>query len=138
MESSPAVHVACLVLIDDAGRIFAARRPPGKRLGDLWEFPGGKVDPGESIEVALRRELTEELGMKVGTLVAMDPVDHRYEFGTIRLWPMLARCDGAGRPAYQLHEHTEARWVDGKQAALLDWAPADRPVLRALGMLNHA
>lgn len=138
MRSSPEVDVACLVLMDDADRLFVARRPPGRRLGGLWEFPGGKVDLGETIEEALRRELIEELGMEVGPLVAMDSVDYHYEFGSIRLWPMLARCAGNERPDYQLHEHTEARWVDGHEARLLDWAPADVPVLRALGLVSRA
>lgn len=133
MGAEAVVDVACLVLIDDAGRVFCARRPPGKRLGGLWEFPGGKIDPGETAEAALRRELREELDLEVGPLVAMDSFEHRYPFGTIRLWPWIARCDGGEHPAMVLHEHTEGRWVDAADAATLEWAPADLPVLCRLG-----
>lgn len=138
MRPDGIIDVACLVLMDSGGRLFVARRPQAKSLGNLWEFPGGKIDPGESVEVALRRELVEELEMQVGPLEAMEPVDHRYDFGAIRLWPMLARCDEGQRPEYRLHEHTAVRWVDALEAESLDWAPADRPVLHDLGFLNRA
>ena len=60
------VDVAVGVLIDDAGRFLLTSRPAGKVYAGYWEFPGGKVEPGESIEQALRRELHEELGITVG------------------------------------------------------------------------
>ena len=127
-----AIDVACLVLIDASGRVLAAKRPPHKSLGDLWEFPGGKIDPGESPEAALRRELREELALDVGPLDPMPPRIHRYPFGTIRLWPLRARANGAAHPALTLHEHTEIRWVGAADARQLDWAPADVPVLEEI------
>ncbi len=137
MKNNPPVDVACLVLTDDAGRVFAARRPPDKRLGGLWEFPGGKIEPDENPEVALRRELLEELNLEVGPLVPMRATSHTYDFATIRLWPLLARC--RSRPlSYILREHTEARWVHTSEAAQLAWAPADIPVLQQLNDLIHA
>lgn len=132
MNDERIVDVVCVVLVDDAGNVFVARRPPDKSLGGLWEFPGGKVDTGEMMEDALRRELMEELQMQVGSLQAMVPVVHTYSFGRIRLWPMLARCLREGRPAYQLHEHTEARWVALGGLREMDLAPADVPVLTQL------
>ncbi len=138
MPSEAVIDVACLVLLDDSDRLFVARRAPGKSLGGLWEFPGGKVDPGESIESALRRELIEELEMDVGALSPLPAVVHEYDFGIIRLWPLMARCGKGESPQYHLHEHTDARWVDADAAAELDWAPADLPVLRELDFLSRA
>jgi 8-oxo-dGTP diphosphatase len=123
------IDVACLVLIDSRGRVFAARRPPCKSLAGLWELPGGKIDPGESPEHALRRELREELAMEVGPLTALPCHEHPYEFATIRLWPMLARCHSQSHPPFHLHEHTAAQWIAPEHAGQLDWAPADIPVL---------
>lgn len=136
MNTEGVIDVACLVLRDVEGRVFAARRPLHKSLGGLWEFPGGKVDPGESPEAALRRELREELNLDVGLLEAMNVFEHRYEFGTIRLWPMVAYCEGGKHPVIVLHEHTEVRWVDAAEARDLEWAAADLPVLRQLGWLS--
>jgi len=133
MEAETMIDVVCLVLFDGDGRVFAARRPPHKSLGGLWEFPGGKVDTGEKPGAALRRELREELGLEVDALVAMDPVEHRYPFGPIRLWPFSAACAGGMHPDVELHEHTETRWVNAAEAAKMDWAPADLPVLRKIG-----
>src|ERR1700689_1463614 len=61
----PIVLVAAVVLVDVDGRVLLAERPPGKHLAGLWEFPGGKVQPGETPEAALVRELAEELGIDV-------------------------------------------------------------------------
>jgi 8-oxo-dGTP diphosphatase len=65
MSQRRLVLVAAAALVDGAGRILLAQRPPGKALAGLWEFPGGKVEPGETPEVALARELAEELGVTV-------------------------------------------------------------------------
>ena len=59
------MHVVAGVLVDASGRILIAQRPPGKHLAGMWEFPGGKLEPGESAEAALVRELDEELGIAV-------------------------------------------------------------------------
>lgn len=132
----PVVDVACLVITDTAGRVLAAKRPPHKSLGGLWEFPGGKIDPGESPEQALRRELREELAMEVGHLTKMTTTRHTYPFATIRLWPLQARLAGTTHPPLTLHEHTEVRWVDAAAARQLEWAAADVPIVEEL--FGHA
>ena len=63
--SAPIVLVAAVALVDPDNRVLLARRPPGKSMAGLWEFPGGKVDPGETPEAALVRELAEELGIEI-------------------------------------------------------------------------
>jgi len=122
--------VVCLVLQDDEGRIFAARRPLEKSLGGLWEFPGGKVDPGESPEIALRREIREELCIDLTELSPLASITHAYDFGVIHLLPYLAKCEQ--HPDIRLTEHTEFCWVSLEEALSLEWAPADLPVLAML------
>lgn len=112
---------------------LATRRPEGKRLGGLWEFPGGKVEEGESADDALRREVREELCLVLEDLKAMVPVVHEYSFGKIELRPYLARC--RVRPEICLTEHTASRWVRWAEVGELEWAPADIPVLEELRTL---
>ncbi|MCC6203005.1 MAG: (deoxy)nucleoside triphosphate pyrophosphohydrolase [Gammaproteobacteria bacterium] len=124
------IAVACLVLLDPDDAVLAARRPRHKTLGGLWEFPGGKLDPGESAEAALRREIREELRLQLGTVAPLAPVEHRYEFATIRLLPFLSRC--LVRPELQPTEHDEVLWISIDDAERLQWTPADIPILEAL------
>jgi 8-oxo-dGTP diphosphatase len=135
MPASPSqaqtpTEVVCLVLRDHNGFILAMQRPPGKRLGGLWEFPGGKVEANEPPSDALRREIKEELHLDLGELSPLPPVEHTYDFGTIRLLPFLSK--GGERPTLTLTEHTAAKWIDPREWSLLDWAPADIPILEAL------
>jgi 8-oxo-dGTP diphosphatase len=76
----PAIMVAAAALVDAAGRVLVAQRPPGKSLAGLWEFPGGKLEPGETPAHALVRELDEELGIAVAVadLAPLTVVAHRY------------------------------------------------------------
>lgn len=126
----PSVPVVCAIL--RRGDLFLlARRPPGKRLGGLWEFPGGKVEPGELPVDALHRELAEELGCTVRVLAEFPAVEHVYEWGAIRLLPFV--CELApGSPEPVAHEHTELAWSTLKDLADYEWAPADLPVLQML------
>lgn len=121
------LNVTCLVLIDSQGSILATQRPEEKALGGLWEFPGGKVESGEEPEEALRREIQEELCLKLCDLTPLEPVEHTYPFGTIRLLPFLARCKE--RPEIHLVEHTALRWLPIEETGQIEWAPADLPVL---------
>lgn len=121
------ITVSCLVLLDRQNTFLATQRAAEKSLGGLWEFPGGKVEPGETAEEALRRELREELHLTVDRLLPLTPVIHHYDFGTIRLIPFQARC--GLRPTLTLTEHIAAHWVDPEEARLLEWAPADLPIL---------
>jgi 8-oxo-dGTP diphosphatase len=130
------MDVVCLVLIDGEGSVLATQRPPDKRMALFWEFPGGKVDDGESGESALRREIREELHLELpAQLQPLMPVEHIYDFGMIRLIPFLARCES--RPLITLTEHVAARWVTRDNAQELEWAPADLPILDELFAARH-
>jgi 8-oxo-dGTP diphosphatase len=122
--------VVCLILRDSKGLVLTTLRPGGKRLGLLWEFPGGKVEAGESPQDALRREIFEELGIELGLLRAMTEVRFSYTFGQIRLIPFESFCET--RPVLTLAEHVDAKWFDIQDWHTLDWAPADVPVIKQL------
>jgi 8-oxo-dGTP diphosphatase len=118
------------------GRVLVARRSGGPYDG-LWEFPGGKVEQGESDLSALVRECAEELGVAIVPQsfvgeVLLDGVVGGGAPGssTLRVW--WARLE-SGEPV--AHEHAELRWVDGEALADLDWIPADRPLLPAVRAL---
>lgn len=120
------VVVTAAIVIDSLGRVLVGRRPAGKKLGGMWEFPGGKVEPGETPEEALARELREELGVgsRAGNLLAENT--HGYEFGTIRL---LAYETTLETGDLQKNAHEELRWVPVSDIEKLDLTPADRPLV---------
>lgn len=127
MSLSEPVHVVCAVLERD-GLVLVAERPEGKRLAGFWEFPGGKIEPGEAAEAALHRELQEELGCKVEVLASGPPVLHDYEWGRILLHPFRCRLrEGSSDPV--AHEHSALKWVKRQDLAQVRLAPADIPIL---------
>ncbi len=129
----PAITVTCLVLVDRTGHFLTTKRPPGKTLEDHWEFPGGKVEPNEQIEMALRRELLEELCLEISELKPLSAVVHEYDFATINLFPLYSRCEI--RPQLHLMEHTAHLWVSLEESRRLTWAPADLPILEELALI---
>lgn len=120
------IEVVAGLILDDAGRLLACKRPVGKHLGGKWEFPGGKLEDGEEPAAALVRELEEELGIIVIPGEALTPVVWDYGRGPIRLHPILCRIAGG---ELHPHEHPEIRWCGREDLGGLDWAAADVPVL---------
>lgn len=120
------IDVVAGLILDEAGRLLACKRPEGKHLGGKWEFPGGKVEPDESAQEALVRELEEELGIRVETGAALTPVVWDYGRGPIRLHPFVCRILGG---ELHPHEHSEIRWCSRDELKDLDWAEADLPIL---------
>jgi 8-oxo-dGTP diphosphatase len=117
------IHVVCLIIVDPDNFFLATQRPAEKSMGLHWEFPGGKVEPGESAEQALRREIEEELTLCVGKFEQLPDSVHQYYFGTICLTPFLYRC--SERPEFVLTEHNDSCWVEPLKWEELMWAPAD-------------
>lgn len=120
------MDVVCGVIGNGEGLYLACQRPAGKHLGGLWEFPGGKVDPGESPEAALVRELREELAVDVELGASLTPVVWDYAGKTIRLLPFHCTIIGG---ELQALEHQDLRWCAPAHFGSLDWAEADIPIL---------
>jgi 8-oxo-dGTP diphosphatase len=117
--------VVCAIIEQD-GRFLIAQRPKGKSLSMKWEFPGGKVQEGESHTVALSRELHEELLIEVAIIQPLTPVNHAYGDFSLRLVPFRCRIT-AGTPVATEHERLE--WIGIDEACLYDFPEADIPVL---------
>jgi 8-oxo-dGTP diphosphatase len=127
-ERSDTLRVAAGVLIEE-GRVLIAQRRPGRTEGGKWEFPGGKLEPGETPEECLVRELAEELGIAVRVLGPLLTTIHTYSWGTIEL--VALRVERlAGEPAP--HDHAELRWVAPAELARYDFTAADLAIVRAL------
>jgi 8-oxo-dGTP diphosphatase len=118
--------VVCGVIVNPAGQFLACLRPVGKHLGGLWEFPGGKVEPGESPESALVRELREELAVEVEVVHPLSPVIWAYGEKVIRLLPFRCRITEGELKAL---EHEQLLWCHPQNFNDLAWAPADGPIL---------
>lgn len=115
--------VVVCVLLEDGDKVLAARRSADMSLPWKWEFPGGKVEPGESLEAALRREIEEELSVQIDLIEAWPAEQHPLPDGReLLLHPFLGRIQ-LGVP--QALEHAEIRWCDPNQILDLDWADAD-------------
>lgn len=128
MADSP-IHVVAGVLRDAQGRVLVAQRPAGKHLAGFWEFPGGKRDPGETPPDALRRELAEELGIRVDAAEPLIAVPWTYPEKRIVLdaWIVTAYTGEV-----HAREHEALRWVDPAELATLPMPPADVPIVTAL------
>jgi 8-oxo-dGTP diphosphatase len=122
-----AVRVVCAVIVNEAGLVLACKRGSGRFLGGKWEFPGGKVEPQESAEEALHRELREELAISVLIHKNLSEVRWNYGRGNMLLLPFVCGIRD-GKP--QALEHEQIRWCDAAELVTLDWAEADVPVLR--------
>jgi 8-oxo-dGTP diphosphatase len=122
--------VAC-ALIDADGRVLLAKRPPGKPLAGLWEFPGGKVEPGETPEAALIRELEEELAIKIAgkCLAPLTFASHSYEtFHLLMPLYVCRRWDGEVTPL----QGQELKWVRAQRLGEYAMPPADEPLKAVL------
>ncbi|MBB4195797.1 8-oxo-dGTP diphosphatase [Rhizobium aethiopicum] len=123
--------VAACALIDADGRILLAQRPEGKSLAGLWEFPGGKVEPGETPEETLVRELEEELGVKtkIACLAPLTFASHSYE--TFHLLMPLYICRRYEGIAQGL-EGQALKWVRAQALRDYPMPPADEPLIPML------
>lgn len=134
MEKNPTMTVVAAALIDAEGRVLLQQRSPGRAMAGLWEFPGGKVEPGELPEAALVRELDEELGIAadpaglVPACFASAPVGERH---MILLLYLCRTWRGAPRPL----DASALKWLTPAQMDPDDMPPADRPLIALLEVL---
>ncbi len=129
--AKPLVLVAACALVDPDGRVLLCQRPQGKTLAGLWEFPGGKLEPGETPEACLIRELKEELDVEVAAacLAPFVFASHSYEsFHLLMPLYLCRRWEGAPRAL----EHSEIRWLRPSRLAELPMPPADEPLVAYL------
>jgi len=127
-SASAAIPVAAALIFRDE-RLLIAQRSPGKHLAGLWEFPGGKVEPGESWETALRRELREELGSEVEVGPLFAEVTHRYQTKTVQLRFFVCRWQ-CGEPAPL--ECAAVAWVSKAELRQFEFPPADAQLVQRL------
>jgi 8-oxo-dGTP diphosphatase len=130
-RTPPLILVAAVALVDADGRVLLAQRPEGKAMAGLWEFPGGKVDPGETPEAALIRELAEELGIDVAAscLAPFTFASHAYPDFHL-LMPLYVCRKWSGIP--MAREGQRLTWI--RPARLPDYPmpPADKPLVAML------
>jgi 8-oxo-dGTP diphosphatase len=127
----PIVTVVAVALLDADGRILLAQRPEGKSLAGLWEFPGGKLEAGETPEAALIRELHEELDIDIraSCLAPLSFVSHSYE--TFHLLMPLYVCR-QWRGTIRMKEHKNLAWVRAARLRDYPMPPADEPLIPVL------
>ena len=123
------MKVVTAAIIQEQGRFFVARRGPGEKLAGLWEFPGGKVEPGETLQESLTREIKEELGVEavVGRVLAESK--YKYAHGEILLVGLQTEIKSND---IKLSVHDKAEWLLPAQILALELAPADIPIAKFL------
>lgn len=122
------IQVVAAIIHDAEGRIFATQRGYGE-WKDYWEFPGGKIEPGEMPEEALRREIWEELETRIAVERLEDTVDWDYPAFHLTMHCYLCRME-SGR--LKLKEHEAARWLAREELESVNWLPADWELIRKL------
>jgi mutator protein MutT len=117
------------VLVDRRRRILIAQRPPGKHMAGAWEFPGGKLEPGEGSVAGLRRELREEIGVEIDRPRPLMRLRHTYSYGEVLLdvW-VIRRFRGEPRSL----DGQALRWCGRRELEGADLLPADRPIVGVL------
>jgi 8-oxo-dGTP diphosphatase len=122
------IHVSAAILVQD-GKILAAQRAEHDLMGGLWEFPGGKLEEGESPEACLIRELEEELGLTAAVVVPFGKVV--YDYPTFRIHLYAFWCKPVAS-AVEKREHQALRWLEHEELLTLNWAPADWLIVEQL------
>ncbi|MBB4642938.1 8-oxo-dGTP diphosphatase [Rhizorhapis suberifaciens] len=132
--SASLLHVVAVALVDADGRVLLQQRPPGKAMAGLWEFPGGKIEGGETPEAALVRELEEELGISTHVSCLAPAAFASEALGDRHLLLLLYICRKWNGTVAPLHAN-ELKWVRPVQMHAMDMPPADRPLIGLLDAL---
>ena len=120
------VNVACALIIDTQNRLFTAQRSSTMSLPLKWELPGGKIEPNESSEECLIREIKEELNIDIEIVKNLPSNIHAYPSMVIQLIPFICRQING---VISLNEHINFKWLSTNELLDLDWAEADIPIL---------
>lgn len=127
-SSGSALLVTAAVVVEN-GRVLITKRPENKRHPGYWEFPGGKVNPGEAPEEALAREMLEELGVRVVVDRIFDVVYYRYEWGAVLILAYLCTLVDQKLQNIDVDEH---KWISHTDFADYKMLPADNPIVDRL------
>lgn len=125
------LHVTCAI-IKHNDKILICQRSAKMKLPLKWEFPGGKIEAGESKEESLIREIKEELGIDITVGRALEIVEYHYSEFSICLYPFLCKWTGG---TLAIAEHAQTIWVDNSDLLNYDWAAADLPIVKELMQL---
>ncbi|XPV77263.1 MAG: (deoxy)nucleoside triphosphate pyrophosphohydrolase [Desulfovibrio sp.] len=127
--ASNVIEVVAGIIWNDSGQFLAAQRPEGKNFAGWWEFPGGKIEAGESSEAALVRELQEELAISATENVYWQQVEHCYQHATVSIdFFHVFQFDRDIDP----QEQQAVRWVHPEEAVQMQFLPADEEILQLL------
>lgn len=126
-DSNPPIDVTCAI-IEKNGQVLAAQRGPGMTMPFKWEFPGGKINPGETAQECIIREIKEELGIEIQIKTMLPQSSHAYPDLHIRLHPFVCRIT---RGDIQPTEHHAVQWTGHDQLPTLEWAEADVAVVQS-------
>ncbi|WP_028295648.1 (deoxy)nucleoside triphosphate pyrophosphohydrolase [Olivibacter sitiensis] len=129
------IHEVTCAIIQKDDKILICQRSKQMKLPLKWEFPGGKVEPSESYEDCLLREIFEELAIRVSVLRRLTVVEHHYAGFSIRLHPFVCQYEDGELLAA---EHAQTVWVPKEKLMDYDWAEADIPVVRELIVATDA
>jgi 8-oxo-dGTP diphosphatase len=120
------IHVACAI-IERGGKVLCTQRSESMSLPLKWEFPGGKINVGESPEECLKRELLEELGIEATIGAPLTVSTYHYPTFSVTLYPFICKMVSG---EIVLHEHAAMVWLSPEELQSLDWAEADGPVIK--------
>ena len=123
------IPVTCAIIFHQ-GKVLAAKRSKTMDLPGKWEFPGGKIEAGESPEACLIREIQEELAVKISIIQELLPCEYRYsDEKIIQLIPFVAKLESFD---FQLSEHEEIFWLGENELFSVEWAAADMPIVHQI------
>lgn len=129
------IKVAGVVIIDqDKNKVLAGKRNANRLVGGMWEFPGGKIEKGETPQEAAKRELKEEFHdeVQIGPQLG-ETVSYEYDFGIVKLTVFFAKLLTNN---FDLVAHSEVEWLSADEVQKLNWAPADAPLVKELAQTN--
>lgn len=129
------IKVAGAAIIDqDKNKVLAGKRNADRLVGGMWEFPGGKIEKGETPQEAAKRELKEEFHdeVQIGPQLG-ETVSYEYDFGIVKLTVFFAKLLTNN---FDLVAHSEVEWLSADEVKKLNWAPADAPLVKELARTN--
>lgn len=131
-KKSPPIEV-CAAVIQQKNKILITLRPADKKLGGYWEFPGGKIEAGETQQLALIREIQEELDIEITVGTLLETVHHNYDWGNVVIFAYLCNWESGDIKHIEVADHC---WVEADQLDNYNILAADQPIIKKLQLLT--